>query len=228
MIDQVDRSLCAWIKSILPEADIVLAPPHQFADTSGVSIYLLSLVKPPAVWMNRQPASPVALRYLVTTWATDDMEAHRLLGTLVFAALDKREYELDLEELPATLWTALNIAPRPSCVLTVPLTVERIASLPPLVQKPLVVHSVAVMSMKGVVLGPGDRPIADARVELPSLGLSSHTDAQGRFFFSTIPAERRKLQMLVRARKQTQSVLIDQLTADKGELIVCFDSFSAK
>src|SRR5205823_11725342 len=103
-----------WVKSVVAGVEVVLDPPRQLDGKHGVSLYLLALADPPAAWMNRQPALRVALRYLVTTWAQDNEEAHRLLGKLVLAVMERREYELDLAELPAAIWTALGIAPRPA------------------------------------------------------------------------------------------------------------------
>lgn len=223
MIDQADRDLQEWVKSVIPEIDIILAPPQQLAGKHGVSLYLLALAKPSPAWMNRQSSPQIALRYLVTTWAADDEEAHRLLGKLIFAVMGKRDYELDLAELPATLWTALGIAPRPSCMLIAPLSFERPETVPHLVRGPLVIHGAPVKSLHGVVLGSGDMPVAGASVELSALSLISHTDARGRFHFSSVPAEPHNIQLLVKARGHTQSVVIEQPTSEKEPLAIHFD-----
>lgn len=113
MINQADRELQAWVKGLLADIDVAFGPPDQLAGKRAVSLYLLALADPLPVWVNRELTRRIALRYLVTTWAEQEEEAHALLGTLVFAAMEKREYELNLAEIPATLWTALGIAPRP-------------------------------------------------------------------------------------------------------------------
>lgn len=228
MIDQADRDLQAWIQSVIPEIDIVLAPPQQMMGKQGVSLYLLALARPSPAWMNRQPTSQIALRYLITTWAANDEEAHHLLGKLIYAVMEKREYELDLTELPTPLWTALGIGPRPSCTLIAPLAFERPEPVSHLVRGPLVIHGAPIRSLHGVVLGPGDIPIAGASVELSALSLSSHTDAHGRFHFSSVPAEPRAMQLLIKARGYTQSVVVEHPLSEKEVLAIHFDSFNAK
>lgn len=225
VIDQADRELQEWVKSIVTGVEVVLGPPRQLDGKYGVSLYLLALATPPPAWMNRQPATRVALRYLVTAWAEDDEQAHSLLGKLVLAVMEKREYELDLAELPATMWTALSIAPRPAFTLCVPLYVERPEPVTRLVHGPLVVRGAPVINLHGIVLGPGDIPIVGASVELPALQLSEHTDARGRFYFSTVPGEPRGIQLLVKAKGRVQSVTVEQPTSDREPLAVRFDSF---
>jgi len=228
VIDQADRDLQAWVKSVVAGVEVILGPPRQLDGKHGVSLYLLALTDPPPAWMNRQPATRVALRYLVTAWAEDDVAAHHLLGQLVLAVMEKREYELDLAKLPATLWTALGIAPRPAFTLCVPLHIERPELVTRLVQGPLVVRGAPVMSLQGIVLGPGDIPIVGASVEIPSLQLSNHTDARGRFYFSSVPGEPQSIQLLVKARGRAQSVTLEQPASDREPLAIRFDSFDAK
>lgn len=225
MIDQMDRELQEWVKSVVSPVEVVLGPPSQLDGKHGVNLYLLALGDPPSAWMNRQPAARVALRYLVTTWAENEEEAHGLLGELVLAVLEKREYELDLNDLHATMWTALGIAPRPAFTLCVPLTVERPEPVTRLVQRPLVVRGVPVISLYGIVLGPGDIPIVGASVELPTLQLSVHTDARGRFYFSTVPGEPPGMQLLVKAKGRERSITVEQATSEQEPLAIRFDSF---
>lgn len=228
MIDQADRDLQAWIQSVIPEIGIVLAPPQQMIGKQGVSLYLLALAKPSPAWMNRQPTSQITLRYLITTWAANDEEAHRLLGKLIYAVMEKREYELDLTELPAPLWAALGIAPRPSCTLIAPLAFVQPEPVSHLVQGPLVVRGAPIKSLHGVVLGPGNIPVVGASVELSALSLRSHTDAHGCFHFSSVPAEPHSMQLLVTARGYTQSVIVEHPPSEKEALAIHFDSFNVK
>jgi hypothetical protein len=228
VIDQADRDLQAWVKSVVTGVDVVLGSPRLLDGKHGVSLYLLALADPPLAWMNRLPTTRVALRYLVTTWAEDEGEAHRLLGELVLAVIEKREYELDLAELPATIWAALGIAPRPALTLCVPLRFERPGPTTRLVRGPLTVRGAPVMSLHGIVLGPGDIPIAGASVEVPALQLTDHTDARGRFHFSTVPGEPPGIQLLVKAKGRVQTITIEQPPSDGGPLTIRFDSFDAK
>ncbi len=228
MIDSADRDLQEWVKKVVPGVEVFLGPPQQSDGKHGISLYLLALSDPPPAWMNRQPATRVALRYLVTTWAEDEIEAHRLLGLLVLAVMENRKYELDLASMPAPLWAALGITPRPSFTLCAPLHVEQPEPDTRLVKGPLVIRGTPVISLQGVVLGPGNVPIVGASVEIPSLSLTNHTDAKGRFYFSSVPGEPRSIQLLVKARGRAQSVTVEQPTSDREPLAIRFDSFESK
>lgn len=230
VIDQADRDLCAWVQSVIPDIDVLLGSPHQVNGKQGISLYLFALVPPSTAWMNRASATQtrVALRYLVTTWAEEEEEAHRLLGRLIMALMEKREYELELTDLPPSLWTAFGLVPRPAFMLRVPLYVEHPAPTPPLVQGPLVVRGAPASSLHGTVLGPGNVPVAGASVELPALQLTAHTNARGRFHFATVPSEPRGIQLLVKARGRTQTALVEQPVSDNDPLEIRFDSFDAR
>lgn len=228
MIDQADRELQAWIRGIVPEVTVILGAPHQLEGQQGINLYLLALANPLPSWVNRQAGKRIALRYLVTAWAAEEERAHALLGKLVFAAMEKREYEVNLEELPVTLWVALGIAPRPALTLWVPCTLEQQERAVKLVRGPLVVHGAPVRSLHGIVLGPGDIPVAGADIELPALQLRGRTDTRGKFFFATVPGESQHFQVVVKARGFQQSVVVEQSTAEQDPLTIRFASFDTK
>jgi hypothetical protein len=228
MIEQADKELQAWVQGTLPEVEVRLGVPGDFKGKKGVSLYLLALAEPLQAWVNRHMAKSIALRYLITTWAENDAEAHVLLGKLVFAALEKREYEFNLAELPATLWSAFAIAPRPSFTLWVPCFIEQPAPSISLVREPLVLRGTPIRSFHGIVVGPGEMPIMGAGVELPALQLRGQTNAQGRFFFATIPSEPHEFQLVVRAKGHVQNVTVEQPASDKDPFIVRFDAFDTK
>ncbi|MGH2478848.1 MAG: carboxypeptidase-like regulatory domain-containing protein [Ktedonobacteraceae bacterium] len=228
MIKQADREVQAWIQEVVADAEVILGPPRQLDGKHGVSLYLLALADPLPAWANWQAAQRIALRYLITTWATEEEEAHILLEKLVFAAMEKREYELSLTELPVALWTALGIAPRPGLTLWVPCSLAQPEQAIKLVRGPLVMHGAPVRSLHGIVLGPGDVPIVGAGVELPALQLRGHTDTRGRFHFATVPGTAQPFQLIVKAKGRRQSVIVEQSTSDKEPLTIRFDSFDAR
>ncbi len=228
MIEQADRELKAWVQGIVADVEVVLGQPRQLEGKNGVSLYLLALADPLPAWINRQATKQVALRYFVTTWAAEEEQAHALLGKLVFAAMEKREYELNLEDLPATLWAALGLAPRPAFTLWVPCAVALQEPVVKLVRGPLVVQGAPVRSLYGIVLGPGDIPVAGAGVELPALQLRGHTDTRGRFHFATVPGESQHFQLVVKARGYQQSVLVEQSTSAQEPLAIRFTTFDAR
>lgn len=208
-VDQIDQVLERWIRTVLAEISVTLAPPQE-AQT-GVSLYLLDLAHAPlARAVKDRPPHRIMLRYLITAPGTDPREMHRALGELLFAALDFPELEVETEPLPPAVWTALNLPPRPSLVLRVPLLRERAERLVPLVRTPLIVKSAPMRSLSGFVRGPGDVAILGARVELPALNLFTATDGRGRFLFPKVPSEPPVKLLHVKAKGRTISVTVDR------------------
>ncbi len=220
MIDQIDGRLSEWIKTILKEAEVSLGPPGASTAPRSVGLYLLELIQTPLARGKRRPPIQIKLRYLVTTHAADTKEAHQMLGDLLVAALRDPEFEVEQDPLPITLWTALNVAPRPSFVLRVPYNLERPEKVAPPVLQPLVIKSSGLSSLSGQVLGPRNIPIMDARVELPALQLYTNTDSKGRFRFSTVPAEPYPKLLRVRAKGQEFSINTEQAASAGKPLVI--------
>src|SRR5579871_3191239 len=125
MIDGVDRQLKNWVSGVLESVEIRLEAPQATRQGRGISLYLMQLASMPPPSTTRRPPLQVALRYLVTSWSEDPEEAHRLLGDLVFAAMARPEFQVELEVAPLDTWRAFGIAPRPSFVLRLPLQQAR-------------------------------------------------------------------------------------------------------
>ena len=215
MIDEVDARVKAWAEQILaglaqqrPQdfsktIPVALEAPHDAAG-DGVSLYLLALAeKPPLQGAQRAPLQ-FCLRYLVTAWAEQPSRAHAMLGELLFAALEKPEYEVQLEDIPPAIWASFGIAPRPTFLLRVPVSKERPPRLAQPVREPLRVEWIDTARVDGVVLGPGDSPLPGVRVALmPQAGdtplapeyarlcPATVTGADGMFTFAAIPRQPR-------------------------------------
>ena len=116
MIDEGDQRVAEWIGSVLDGVEVSFAPPaREVAEKAIVSAYLLDLSPASATANNRRtPSQQLQLRYLITTASKDPFEAHRMLGELVFSAMEHEEYQVDLEPLPPATWQALNLAPAPA------------------------------------------------------------------------------------------------------------------
>ncbi len=225
MIDQIDQRLKAWTESVVEGPTFTLKAPTDARSGSGVSVYLLDLIeKPPARTARRTPLQ-LALHYLVTTWADDPQEAHRLLGDLVFAAMETDEFEVELAAISPETWTAFGVAPRPAFVLRVPLRKERPEAEVKRVQTPLVVRVEPVTSLYGRVLGPEETPVMGASVEVPALQISTRTDAQGRFSFRSVPGGNGGSTLRVRARGQERSVTVEEPTSEASPVVIRFDAF---
>jgi hypothetical protein len=206
LIAETDDRLAGWVQTTVGAVEVWLGAPRPEAGGSGVSLYLMELVPAPAPQGGRRPPLQFSARYLVTTWAADAHEAHRLLEELLFAAMDATDLEVDLEPLPGAAWAAFGVAPRPSFLVRVPMRRERPERPVKLVRVPPVVETVPVAALQGVVVGPADVPLAGARVELPALGLATRTDPDGRFRFGSVPAEGPPLLLKVSARGRETSV----------------------
>jgi hypothetical protein len=218
MIDQVDERLRKWVQEtlgILPS----LAPPGDTASDGEINLYLLELAERPPARGARRPPLQMTLRYLVTAWANQPEEAHRLLGKLTFAAMEHPDFEVKLNPIPAETWKALGVIPRPSFVLQVPLRKEQPTPPTQYVREPLVVQATPVISLVGTVLGPKDVPIARATVEIPALQLSTRTDAKGQFTFANVPADPLPKKLRVKAKGRELDVTTEQLTPDEPFVI---------
>jgi hypothetical protein len=191
-----------------------------------VSLYLLELSSSSASPVSNNGARrlplQIILNYLVTTWAKEPAEAHRLLSLLAFAAMEVVDFEVKLDPIPVEAWTAFAAKPRPSFILRVPLRLERQEPPAKLVRKPIQVAFTPLVSLSGIVLTPDDVPVAGAYVTLPTLNLSEHTDRNGRFHFSAVPVEPRTKLLSIRAKGQEQSVTITQTDPDTGPVVIRF------
>lgn len=219
MIDQVDQRLRDWTQSTLPDCDVTFEAPGDAKEGIGVSLYLFDIVNNPPARGSHRPPLQVALRYLVTSWGNKPDEAHRLLGNLIFAAMDNPDFDIELDPIPVALWRALGIVPRPAFVIRVPLRRERPEPERRLVRLPLVVKKSPMGGVEGTVVGPGDIPIANARVELPGLRRSTRTDSKGRFVFSAVPTAPPPEMLKVKARGKEVSVRLAE-AARNGERLV--------
>lgn len=223
MIDEVDQRLKSWVGRVLGDAPVSLAVPQRESVERGVGLYLLELAPAPPTrpaHASRRPPLRVSLCYLVTAGGESPERAHHLLGELVFAALEEPDFEVDLSPPPVPLWAALGMAPRPAFRLRVPLERERPVPAVPRVKEPLITRAVPAVPLLGRVVGPGDIPIPEALVELPSMGLSARTDAKGLFRFASVPSATPLGRLEVRAKGAVLAVRAEELPTEEGALVV--------
>lgn len=226
VIDEADLSLKDWVSSVVEGVAVDLTAPAVPTEAQGgsrVGLYLLELADAPVQRERRRATQQLRLRYLVTTWAATAEEEHRLLGELVFAALDREDMEVDLAPVPVAAWSAFGLPPRPAFVLQVPLARERRAAPVPRVREPLVMRVVPSVPLVGRVLGPGDIPLASALVELPGLALSTQTDLQGRFRFAQVPAEPPEKHLRVRAKGEVRSFTAELAPGTSDPVTIRFE-----
>jgi len=205
VVDQFDERLKNWILSVVQTTEVSLAAPNVDKPGSGVGMYLLEVMQSPTPTTLRRSPLQLSLRYLITTWSERAEDAHQALVRLIFAAMENTEFQVELDPIPITVWTAFGVPPRPHFILRQPLRQERPEPQSKLVRQPLTVKTSPVIGLHGQLLGPGDLPLADCRVEIPALRLSSSTDYNGRFYFPAVPAEGTK-RLLIKAKGRELAV----------------------
>lgn len=215
----MDQRLQEWIGNLARPAKVFLAAPSEMEGKSGVSLHLLELVTtPPPRGVHRPPLS-ISLRYLITTWIEDVAQAHRLLGELMFAAMEEQEFEVEQHPLPLLAWQTLGVAPRPAVLLKVPLHKPRPDKLAPRVRGKMSVRFGGMRPLQGQVFGPGRVPIMAATVTLPLLQMTARTDYQGRFHFAAVPTEPPVTELQVNARGREVSLPLPAGVGD-GPLLI--------
>lgn len=226
MIDALDRELGDWLKATTPKVAVSLMPPSDAAvDKPLVNCYLLALAAaPPTRSVGTRGPAPqqFALRYLVSVTAAAQEDAHRVLGPLVFAAMDRLGCEVELDMLPPELWLALGVKPRPAFILRVPLRLARPEPTAGVVLHPIVINEAPLRSLSGRIVGPGDIPLAGARLELPSLQLAVRSDHRGRFTFPPIPSDPLPPELVITARGRVLRVAPDKHLGPDHTLTITF------
>lgn len=226
MIDKVDDNLSNWVETILGGLKPSLAAPTEANGTLVVNLYLLELVDDPLRRNTSRPPLQPALRYLVTSSAEEPKDAHRLLGTLLMAALNNPSYEVELEPVPHNTWSAFKIAPRPSFILRVPLEREWPISTVPLVTEGAATQGAPMLDMHGVLLGPNDVSIANGRIEIPNLYRYTYTDSKGRFQLNGVPASPRVKTLRIMARNRELTVHVAETGTPDQPVSLKFDLFN--
>jgi hypothetical protein len=221
VFETVDRRLEAWTKEVFDgeTVEIAFARPGPGKSSRGIGLHLLEAIPTPPLSTPRRPPLQATLRYLVTSWADSPQEEHRLLGELLFAALDWKDVDVETEPLAPAAWTALQAPLRPSFVLRA--TARRERPEPPVkrVQHPLTFKTTAMASLQGRVVGPKEMPIMGAQVEVPWLGRSATTDADGAFVLSGVPRTPAVKRLQVRAKGLEMTVDVEKAAA-AGEPIL--------
>jgi hypothetical protein len=224
MIEEIDQRLSEWIGGVLAEdIEVSLLPPEDMGDKKIVGLYLKDILPSAPTRGTRRPPLQVSLRYLVTAWAKSPKEAHRIIGRLLFAAMEHPDYEVELEPIPADFWRAFGTIPMPAFMLRLPLRVERPEKSVRLIRSPIEVQQSPLASMEGTIVGPNETPLSNARVELSTHNLVARTNGKGHFIFPTVPTEPalKKVRVLARGRELLKEV--DYTKIKQEPLIIHFD-----
>lgn len=207
--------MAEWVRSVLGSVAISDTTPDS-EPTADVVVYPLSL-SPRQSLQEATGREPVrfGLRCLIFTQGE---QAPERLQQLVVAALTSSEWTVELEALPAELWRALAVTPRPAFVLDVDVAVPRPQPSVSLVVHPPTIELAASQQLEGQILGPESVPIPRARVELVGLNRRVETDDDGRFTFPSVPREGR--QRLRISAKGRHFVATTDLATDREPLVI--------
>jgi hypothetical protein len=217
----MDQRLATWVSSVAGDAEVVFDRPRDDdVAKPTVSVYLLALDNSLPTQRSQRRPLEIALHYLLTTAAPDFAEAHRLLASLVFAALERPDLQVDLRPLAPEIWAAFRTAPRPALLLRQPLVLER-PSRVPRVRTPAEINLDLAQPLSGVVLTPSGAPVPYARVEVPALNLSAYADAEGRLDLGLVPKDAREAPLRVVAKGADETVIPERRS--DGALVIRFD-----
>jgi hypothetical protein len=210
MIERIGQEIIDWISYTITGAEVALGLPDDNAQKPQIGLYLMDLSQSRCARVGKLAPFKINLRYLVTARSPRAEEAHRLLGELIFAALEKPEkeppeFEVVVEPLPVEAWAVLGAAPQPSFFLHAQLRRERPEPAVPMVTEPVVLQPSPMRVLSGAVYELGGMPIMGARVELLTLGIATRTDEWGRFRFAGVPSNG-QLKLLAQAKGQTKEV----------------------
>ena len=205
MFDELDRRLEGWAKAIVADLTVSFNVPTAETDKLNLCLYLLDVIPVAAGRGVRLPPLQMTLRYLVVAQGPIQSEVHQLLGTVLIAALENAEFEIEKEPLPFDVWKAFGIAPRPSFVLRVPFKYERAEKVAQPVLQPLTVKQTVLETLQGRI-SINRIPIMNANVEIPALKLSARTDADGNFQFPALPSEPSEKDLRIRIKGREFSV----------------------
>ena len=225
MIEQVDSQLIEWFQETVGDVPVSLNAPGVAPSGRGIGCYLLELLDDPPMRGPHRPPNQLSLRYLITTWAEEVAEAHRLLGMLAFATINHPEFEAHFDPVGAAVWAAFGVQPLPSFVLAAPLRQERFDPDVPRVREPLSVVASPLAEMYGIVSGPNDALLTGAKILIPNLSKSAATDRTGRFHFSALPTDPPIRQLVVRFKGKEKMVSIDGMGTEEKPISIQVDLF---
>lgn len=203
-IDAIDAELSEWISETVPGVSVALGAAP--ADSKAPVVFLLLQRLADGTGSRARVGRPVPRRvelgYFVAASGRDPAQAHKTLGELLFAALERVErgsWRVSFETPPPELWSALQLPPLPAFLLHVPLVRERPAPAVKMARE-LVLKPTPAVAFEGLLLGPADVPLADVVVEFGSLAQRTRTDGNGRFRFGAVPPDFRRHPLRVHAK----------------------------
>lgn len=225
MLHRVDRDVRTWAQEVMGDVSVQLGPPAAGDAPEGISIYLYSLTQRPPERTRRRTSYSLEVRYVVTSRSEEPERAHEWLGDLLYAAMIHPDFEVGYLEGSDRLWSQLGVPPQPAFILRAIARSELPMQRAPLVDRSRIEVG-AMHRVHGAVIGPGEKPIGDARVRLSNGRQLAVSDSRGRFHVDLPALADAALKLIVVAGEQQQDVevVVDGTHAQDNPLIVRFES----
>jgi hypothetical protein len=213
-----------WIRpAVGPDVEVRFAGLTAPSAGAAKTVVLTLLDIAPSLSAHRA-AGPAPLqlraRYLVTVAASDPADLRGSLAELGFAAGSAAEVELEATPPSAELWQALGVPARPALIASVLLRRDRGARAAPRVRQPLVTSWSPSRPVAGVVMGPGDVPIAGALVEVEGQPQTTYSNHRGEFAFRAVPGGEPLPTLVVHAKGARVRIRLDAKSSPSDALLI--------
>ncbi|SER47033.1 Protein of unknown function [Nitrosomonas sp. Nm51] len=209
MIDEIDRRLKEWIATVI-DSRLAITFEHPGIERSQptVSVYLYDMEYSTPNSKTREIPLQVSLSYLLTVQSDSQVESHQYLGKILYAAKSQSDMEVGFPALPAQFWQAIGTVPLPHFSLHVPLMITREAEHCPTIKSQPKIDVSPITHITGVVVGPSDQPIPDAKVMLPHSKTVAYTDNKGLFSIAADANSQRTFNCKIDAKGKQFSVTV--------------------
>ncbi|MGE5722098.1 MAG: carboxypeptidase-like regulatory domain-containing protein [Sphingomonadales bacterium] len=199
----VTQQLLDWIDHQLPNISAVPVSLLKSDIGDGIEVRLLDLST------RAEPRSPdrlshtLLLDYLITVRFADPLTEHRHVGELALAVLESPDLQLVTDRQVPEACRLLGLPPSAGLILRAELRRTRDLPRAPLVREPAITRLSPLAWLEGVVVGPGDQPVAGAMVVLEGSDRTHITGPDGHFRFPSPSGN--PVHATVRARSVTAS-----------------------
>lgn len=183
--DEVTQGLVDWVRRHIPNTRVDAQPIGRDTGEDGIDIRLIALTPRFEPRQRDCIEHIVALDYLLTVRFADPLAEHRNLAELAFAAMETAGYEIVADRSPAEACAAIGLSPSAGIMLRAQARLSQELPRAPLVREPAIARLVPLGHVEGVVVGPGNVPIAGAFVTLEGDARAAVTGPDGRFRFAT-------------------------------------------
>jgi hypothetical protein len=213
-----------WVRpAIGPEVEVRVGSVGDPESSGGkaVLLTLIDIAPFPAPHRSVTPA-PLQLRarYLVSVLGFDATEQGQCLAELAFQAGPLIRVELDPSPPGPAFWAALGTSARPALLVSVLLERERPSHKAPRVRTPLITRWSPSRPLAGVVLGPGDIPIAGALVEVEGSPLTTYSNHRGEFGFRSVPGAEPPPTLIVNAKGTQLRISVNIADGSEDPLLI--------